>query len=312
MNVLVLGGSYFIGRTVVDRLLQDGHTVTVLNRGSRSVAGVEQVVADRGHADALHRALAGRTFDWVVDTSCYTAKQAALAFEAVGGRFRSWMYLSTAAVYPGGTAERVSEDAVGPGREWEDYGWNKLSAERELQDLLAGSGRHLVVLRPPYVYGPLNPLPREQWLWARMLQGKPIWMPGAGATPLHFVHVSDLAEAVVLTLQHGAAPLDVFNVAQEETPSIREYLELLAEVAGVEPMLRPVDYRRMGLDVRSFFPFRDYPCLLSTDRLANTHGWGPHFTMRDGLGQTFSGIARETFLAAAAEIELEPRLLQAF
>jgi nucleoside-diphosphate-sugar epimerase len=67
MKVLVLGGSQFIGRTVVDRLLQGGHTVSILNRGSRKVAGVEQLVADRGDAHGLNQALAGRTFDGVID-----------------------------------------------------------------------------------------------------------------------------------------------------------------------------------------------------------------------------------------------------
>jgi hypothetical protein len=66
----------------------------------------------------------------------------------------------------------------------------------------------------------------------------------------------------------------------------------------------------MGLEARSFFPFRDYPCLLSTDRLADAHGWRAHFTMRDGLGHTFSKLPREALLTAPTSIDIEPHLLQ--
>lgn len=309
MNVLVIGGSYFIGRTLVERLLHDGHTVTVLNRGSRPIAGAEQLVADRGLADALRGVLDGRRFDWVIDTSCYTWEQAALAFDASGGRFTSWLYLSTAAVYPGGTTVPVGEDEVGPGREWEAYGWNKLLAERELQRRVLSTNQQLVILRPPYVYGPLNTLPREKCLWARMLQGRPIWIPGAGTTPLHFVHVDDLVDAIVITLAHASARIEIFNVAQHETPSIREYLTLLGEVAGVRPRVQAVDCAQLGLEARSFFPFRDYPCLLDTAKLAATHLWRAHFDMRSGLTQTFSRLRREDLLAAETTLDVEGRLL---
>ena len=309
MNVLVLGGSYFIGRTLVDRLRRDGHVVTILNRGSRPIAGVEQLTADRDDAGAMQIALAGRTFDWVIDTSCYTAAQAATAFAASGGRFTSWLYLSTAAVYPGGSTVPVAEDEVGTGREWEDYGRNKLAAERELQHRTQSGGQRLVIVRPPYVYGPLNTLPRERWLWARMLQGRAIWMPREGTTPLHFVHVSDLVDAMVLTVERASGGVEIFNIAQRETPSIRQYLALLGEVAQVQPHIRAVDYERLGLEPRSFFPFRDYPCLLKTDKLARTHGWRAGFGMRDGLAQTLATLARESLLSAETTLSVEGRLL---
>ncbi|MEQ1731836.1 MAG: NAD-dependent epimerase/dehydratase family protein [Vicinamibacterales bacterium] len=309
MRVLVLGGSYFIGRTLVDRLLHDGHTVALLNRGSRSVEGVEQVVADRGQSAQMHAALANRRFDWVIDTSCYTPEQARLALEAIGGRFSSWLYLSTAAVYPGGTTARISEDQVGPGREWEDYGWNKLKAEQVFEAGLSPASQRLTMIRAPYVYGPLNTLPREKWLWARMLQGGPIWIPGAGTTPLHFIHVSDLVDAMLVTLAQASSPVETYNVAQAETPTIRDYVSLLGDVAGVQPRVRPVDYQALGVDVRSFFPFRDYPCLLSTAKLEDAYGWRAHYQMRQGLEQTLAQLSRASLLKLDSASSIEERLL---
>ncbi|MEQ1757443.1 MAG: 2-amino-4-hydroxy-6-hydroxymethyldihydropteridine diphosphokinase [Vicinamibacterales bacterium] len=307
-RVLVLGGSYFIGRTLVERLQADGHDVSVLNRGSRVVPGVGQLVANRDRPDEMARALTGASFDWVMDMSCYTAEQAAGARTALGGRFGTWLYLSTAAVYPGGSDVPFSEDDVGPGREWEEYGWNKLGAERELVHQ-ADAGQQLVIVRPPYVYGPLNTLPREKWLWARMLQGRHIWMPRQGSTRLHFVHVADLVDAMVLTTSRATAPVSIFNVAQRETPTILEYLTLLGEIAGVAPRLYEVDSAALEIDPRSFFPFRDFQCLLNTDLLAHSAGWRARYDMREGLTHTLATLDPDALRAADVELAVEGRLL---
>src|SRR5689334_20271491 len=98
-TVLVLGGSYFIGRRTVEHLRAAGHRLFVLNRGSKPLPGVTQLVADRSSVEAMTTVLAGRTFDAVIDFSGYTRGDAEVALTALGGRFDHWITISSSAVY---------------------------------------------------------------------------------------------------------------------------------------------------------------------------------------------------------------------
>lgn len=99
VNVLILGGSYFLGPRVVAAFQSRGWSVSVLNRGSRVVDGAEQLVADRDSEQQMREALGQRSFDAVVDISCYTGQQAAVAGRVLRGRARSITLVSSAAVY---------------------------------------------------------------------------------------------------------------------------------------------------------------------------------------------------------------------
>jgi nucleoside-diphosphate-sugar epimerase len=143
-----------------------------------------------------------------------------------------------------------------------------------------------------------------------MLQGKPVWIPGAGMTHLQFVHASDLTSAAIQCLGQARPGLAAFNVAHPRTPTIREYLEVLGEVASVRPQIREVPYERLGLDPRSFFPFRDYPCLLDTTKVTKTFDWRPRFDLVEGLEHTFRSLDRRTLLQSDVDVESEQRLLE--
>ena len=83
-QVLVLGGSYFIGRRIVEALLEAGYGVTTLNRGSRpAVPGVSEIHCNREDAEAMKAALAGRQFDAAVDVSGLNARHAEILCEAL-------------------------------------------------------------------------------------------------------------------------------------------------------------------------------------------------------------------------------------
>src|ERR1041385_4114558 len=116
MNVLVIGGNRFMGRALVWRLLCGGHRVTVLNRGNLADPfgdRVERICADRS-SDAFDAALAGRTFDRVVDFAGFTAADAQRTVRVLAGRVGHLVFISTGQVY------LVREGCRVPSRE-EDY-----------------------------------------------------------------------------------------------------------------------------------------------------------------------------------------------
>ncbi|MEV4947210.1 NAD-dependent epimerase/dehydratase family protein [Streptomyces sp. NPDC053755] len=145
MDILIIGGSRYFGKRLVRRLLDSGHAVTVLNRGSATPPeGTTHLVADRNDEAALEKALGDRTFDVVVDQFCYTPRQAAVARRVFGARAGRYVMTSTVEVYGDGDFRApVREEAVDPRTvavdlelPWEDpdfldehYGEGKRQAE---------------------------------------------------------------------------------------------------------------------------------------------------------------------------------------
>lgn len=310
MRVLVAGGSVFVGRAIVDHLLGVGHAVVVLNRGTRHVAGAEQLVADRDDPPAVARALRHRRFDAVVDLTSLSAAHVDGLCDALGDRVARWIYVSSAAVYAeDGRFPMPESHPLGHSGVWGAYGLEKLAAERRTAERVGD--RPVFLLRPPYVYGPGNPAPREHWLWARLVAGRPILVPGRGDTPLQFLHADDLGAAVAQVLAADAAPgAHAYNVGQPDWGSMRAYLEALARAAGAPLDVREVPYRELGVAPRAFFPFRDYACVLDVARIARELGWRPRRSLEAGLAETWASRAPGDLpsLDTAAEDALLARL----
>lgn len=120
MDVGVIGGSRHFGRRVVRRLLDAGHRVTVINRGSTAPEpGAERLVADRDDAAGLRAALGARRFDVVIDQVCYHPVQARIAAAVFAGRTQRYVLTSTVEVYAASAraraADPVAETAVALG-----------------------------------------------------------------------------------------------------------------------------------------------------------------------------------------------------
>src|SRR5664280_1148862 len=109
MKVLVIGGTLFIGRNLVEELVKGGHDVAVLHRKPKHDLGrrVENLMADRNDPDAIREALAGRRFEAVFD-NVYdwdrgtTAAQVEATVRACGDRLSRYIFLSSVAAYGDG------------------------------------------------------------------------------------------------------------------------------------------------------------------------------------------------------------------
>ncbi|GAA3075330.1 NAD-dependent epimerase/dehydratase family protein [Streptosporangium carneum] len=285
-RALVLGGTRFVGRAVVEALLPSCE-VTVLNRGTRPLwdPRIVQLTADRREAEATRAALGG-SYDVVVDVSGTEPAHVrnVLGTPAVSGAAR-YVYIGSASVYERGrTGPPFREgDPAGGDPVWNGYAEAKAECERLLSGL---SGPELTVLRPPYVYGPHNTEPRERFLWARMLAGQPVFVPGSGRTRIQFCHVSDLARTVAAACA-AELPPGVYNVGEPGFYTFAEYLDVLADAAGVEPRLVLVGDG--SVPARDYFPFRDVELTLDTTRLDRT-GAGARTRLAEGLRRTLTWL----------------------
>ena len=243
MRVLVIGGTQFMGRAIVARLVQRGHDVSVLHRRAHHDLGpnVRNIQADRADLDRVCAVLRSERFDAVFDLAYdiekgTTPEQVEAVARACADRLHRYVFMSSIAAYGPGLGHR--EDAeLAPDSIPNPYARQKAGAERRLFQMHAESGFPVTTLRPPFVHGPRQPLYREQFFWDRLLDGRPIILPDQGDTPSAWVFAPDVADACVRALEVPAAAGEAFNIAHTEPTSQRDVVELLARVAGIEPTL---------------------------------------------------------------------------
>jgi 2'-hydroxyisoflavone reductase len=246
MKVLVIGGTLFIGRRLVDELLKGGHEVAVLHRKPKHDLGrrVENIVADRNEPDELREALNARWFDVVFD-NVYdwergtTAQQVSATIRALGDRISRYIFLSSVAAYGDGLNHKES-DPLAPDYHSDAYVRHKATTERMLFRMHAHTGFPVVTFRPPFVYGPGNPFYREQFFWDRLRAGRPIIIPGDGHRLMQFVYVNDLVHAMVRAMAEPRAEGEAFNIGDPKPVTQVELAEKLAKAANVEPILTRV------------------------------------------------------------------------
>lgn len=146
MKVLVIGGTLFIGRLLVDELVKGGHEVSVLHRRPKHDFGrrVENIMADRNDAAQIREAISTRRFEVVFD-NVYdwergtTAEQVEATVKAVGDRLTRYIFMSSVAAYGDGLNHKES-DPLASGYHSDPYARNKAATERLLFRMHSQSG----------------------------------------------------------------------------------------------------------------------------------------------------------------------------
>jgi 2'-hydroxyisoflavone reductase len=239
MNCLVIGGTGYIGRSLVAELLKRGDTVTVLHRHPTHDLGrrVANIMADRNDAQAFKAAVAGKTFDIVFDLVYdwkrgTTAGHVESSVKATGNNLKRYIFMSSVAAYGDGLNHHEG-DALAPDDAPELYVRNKAMSERALFRLHQRIGLPVVTLRPPFVYGPgkSNPYYREAFFWDRLRAGRPIILPGDGRRLMQFVYIKDLVRATLKVADEPNAVGHAFNIANPRPISQAEAVEALAKAS---------------------------------------------------------------------------------
>ena len=240
MRILVIGGTLFIGKALVKRLVAAEHDVTVLHRRSEHPFGrrVHNAVADRNDAASVRAALAGQRFDAVYDIAYdwergTTGHQVEACARAIPGDLTRYVFMSSVAAYGDGL-NHAEDDPLASEAHTNPYVRNKASSERALFRMYHESKFPVVTMRPPFVYGPENPFYREAFFWDRLKAGRPIIIPGDGNRLMQFVFVNDLADACFYALDKHTAPGRAFNVGDEKALTQVDAVHAFAKAAGRE------------------------------------------------------------------------------
>lgn len=221
MRILILGGTRFLGRHLVDAALAAGHEITLFNRGRSGPGlfpGVENLVGDRD-GDLLP--LAGGKWDAVIDTCGYVPRLVRGSVEALKDSAGLYVFISSVSVYADASTPGVSEkDPVGtvddPTVEevtGETYGPLKALCEAAVEELMPGRALNL---RPGLIVGPFDPSDRFTYWPRRVARGGDVLAPGSPEKPIQIIDARDLAEWTIRLVERSVT--GVFTATGPEIP----------------------------------------------------------------------------------------------
>jgi 2'-hydroxyisoflavone reductase len=302
MNILVIGGTLFIGQALVQALLKQGHEVTILHRSSKNPFGkaVRSLIADRNDANATRDALAGHRFDIVFD-NVYDNTNADQVMATVRAcrTFERYIFMSSVAAYGDGLDHR-EDDPLAPNRHPDRYVRNKAMTERALFRAHHKERLPVVTLRPPFIYGPGNPYYREAFFWDRIRANRPVIIPGDGTRLMQFVYIDDLVAACIAAMTVKNAVGHAFNVADPRPVSQTRYVQMLGDAAGTKPQMINVPRvaieragGSMSADPMYFGQHLDLvPITMQVHRLRRILGVKPT-QLAEGLRATYNWYAKQ-------------------
>lgn len=255
-KVLVTGGTVFVSRYVAEYYVRKNYDVYVLNRNTKAQSeGVTLIEADRKN---LGNVLKDHHFDVVFDVTAYNANDVDSLLDGLGS-FDDYILISSSSVYPEYYAQPFTENTpIGENKIWGKYGMGKVEAERALQARVPSA----YILRPPYLYGPMNNVYREAFVFDCAMKERKFYIPKDGELKLQFFHVKDLCRFMDILIERHPEQ-KVYNVGNEDAVTIREWVEACYKVVG-----KRLEFVNVYQDIeqRNYFSFYAYDYYLDISK----------------------------------------------
>jgi nucleoside-diphosphate-sugar epimerase len=237
MDILIIGGTGLISTAIVQQLLDRGDRVTLFNRGTtpaRFQGEVEHLAGNRWDPGSLEHAVAGRTWDAVIDMTAFAPQNGTQLLETFWGRTAQAVLCSTTCVY-GGPSATIPLTEGAPRHPFGMYGVNKAAIEDLLMESDGKQGTRVTVLRPSYTTGEgatACGVLFDDSLVSRMRAGLPNILMDDGTCPWAIAHVSDVARGFVASLGNERAYGNDYHLTSHEYTDWNGVYATLAEAAG--------------------------------------------------------------------------------
>ena len=238
MKLLVLGGTQFLGRHVVEAALAAGHRVTLFNRGQTNPHLYPEVEKLAGDRTLDLSPLRGRSWDAVVDTSGYVPRVVRASAQMLAASAGHYTFISSLSVYRDfshpideSAAVETIEDPAVEEVTGATYGALKALCEQAVRDAIPGQA---LVVRAGLIVGPYDPLNRFPYWLKRIPEGGEILAPGSAAHPVQLIDGRDLAEWILRCAESKVS--GVFNATGPAVPcAIGNVLSTIATVTDARP-----------------------------------------------------------------------------
>ena len=238
MKILIIGGTRFVGRHLVEAALARGHEITLFNRGKSNPKIFPQVESIQGDRERDLSKLSNRKWDAVIDTCGYFPRIVRLSAERLKDSVRQYVFISSVSAYADFDSAGINEDY--PLGMIEDetieeiteksYGPLKVLCEKAVQ---AAFPENSLIIRPGLIVGPYDPTDRFSYWPLRVDRGGDMLTPVGPDEPVQFIHARDLADFTIKHIEEKTN--SIFNAVGPEKPhQIGKLLDTCKEVSNSE------------------------------------------------------------------------------
>jgi len=206
LNLLILGGTGFIGPHLVRHAVSRGHTVTIFTRGRREAELPASVIKLTGDRNGDLKSLEGKKWDAVIDDSATNPEWVAASTALLKNNVERYLFTSSTGVFYPYLSRGLDEngpiklEADDPKDGSATFGVAKAKCEREVMSAFGDRG---IIVRPTYIVGPGDTSDRFPYWPQRLAKGGEVLAPGKREDPVQFIDVRDLAEFYVKLLEDG-------------------------------------------------------------------------------------------------------------
>lgn len=288
-KILITGGTTFVSKYVAEYFVNCHYDVYVLNRNSKpQVKGVKLIEGDRHNLGDILRKI---YFDVVADITAYDAKDIIDLYDALGA-FGQYIMISSSAVYPEYGIQPFFEDSdKAVNKFWGKYGTDKIAAENALLERV----KDAYILRPPYLYGPMNNVYREAFVFDCAKADRKFYLPKDGEMKLQFFHVKDLCKLMEVIINNKPSE-HILNVGNVEPISIKDWVtKCYACLDKVPSFVNVYD----DIEQRNYFSFYNYEYYLDVQRQNSI--FSETISLEEGLKES-----AEWYFANESEVNKKP------
>ena len=289
MDILIVGGTRYMGRIVVQRLLERGDRVTVFSRGNTRPQWwnrVEHIQGDRKNGKDFSAKLKGQSFDAVIDTQAFRKEDVQSAVGIFHGNVGRYLMVSTGSVYLDG---KLDFYAHCPFKEWDvnwesidytypegedPYGVGKRHCEKWLQE---NSTVPYTIIRIPAVMGWDDPTGRMWWWVQRALDGHGVIIPMEHRAVFRTLYSADAADNFLRALDASHAANQTYHIAMQEIMTVERWVHLIWRAASHEGTItyvpREIIHRYSFLEDYSPPLSREIPCIHDLSKAERDFGF---------------------------------------
>ena len=283
MKILVMGGTRFVGKSLVKKLILQNHDVDIFTRGNNpNPKGTNLIKGDRNNIEAILQ-LKNNKYDIIFDISGRELNQTKILIENINENFDRYVYVSSAGVYKDSNELPINEkDPI-------DIGSRHIG-KYETEKWLIDNKIPFTSFRPTYIYGPGNYNKIENWFFERIVSLKKVPIPFDGSLITQLGHVSDLTDAMIKCLSHIKTINNIYNCSGEKGITVKGLVMICADICNIDRNnieLHSFDYRTLDTKSRKSYPIRLNHYHTSISKIKEDLDWVPKYNLFNGLQNSF-------------------------
>lgn len=241
-KILILGGTNFIGRNLVERLIaEDKYDLCLLNRATSNPSifpEIQRIIGDR-NTSSISDLIKG-DWDYVIDLSAYYPRSVEYILQGLQTKLKNYIFISTCSVYENGDPILKLESARRKRCNNEDYNDETIRSygERKVacEDLIISSGLPYTILRPSLVYGQYDNTDRFYYWLHQVKSYQNIIIPNNGVQRFSVTYIHDLTQTIIESLRTKESN-NIYNIISQAEISIKEIIDISSRILGKSPNL---------------------------------------------------------------------------